>query len=250
MTLRPTVFLAAMALGAICFPALLYPQTGETARYIEMLEQGQVEEVRKVLPELSSKHPNDPGVLYLQGRLASDGIESVKSYQSIVDNFPKSEWADDALFRIYQYYYSLGLYKTAELKMMQLKRDYPTSFHVTGKQPDKLPEQEEQAVHLPTKEIEAPPETTSRVVPAPRADQSVEPYVLQTGAFSTATNAEKQKNFFEEKGFSVEMTNKVRGGKSLFLVWVGSYRTAEQAKSIARQVKLKYRIDSIVVERY
>jgi cell division protein FtsN len=76
------------------------------------------------------------------------------------------------------------------------------------------------------------------------------PYTLQTGAFSTAANAEKQKAFFEEKGYSVEVTNKVRGGRSLFLVWVGSYASADDAKRAGKDVRGKFNIDSIVVERY
>ena len=84
--------------------------TGDQIRdALDKIEKGQTEEVRKMLPELVSKYQNDPAVFYIQGRCSSDGIEAVKFYQSVVDNFPASEWADDALYNIYQYYYALGL---------------------------------------------------------------------------------------------------------------------------------------------
>jgi cell division protein FtsN len=75
-------------------------------------------------------------------------------------------------------------------------------------------------------------------------------YTLQTGAFSTMANAEKQKNFFDDLGYTVDITNKIRGGRSLYLVWVGSYRTAEEARAAGREMKAKTKIDAISVERY
>jgi len=39
--------------------------------------------------------------MYLQAVLTTDGTESAKLYQNIVDNFPKCEWGDDALYKLY-----------------------------------------------------------------------------------------------------------------------------------------------------
>jgi len=76
-----------------------------------------------------TNYQNNPGVMYLQAVLTTDGSEAAKLYQNIVDNFPKSEWGDDALYKLYQYYYSVGLYKTAEQKLVQLKEEYPFSAY-------------------------------------------------------------------------------------------------------------------------
>ena len=218
---------------------------------ISKVENGQAEDVKRVLPDLAAKFQNSPGVLYLQGRLAADGIEGVKFYQSIVDNFPKSEYADAALYHIYQYYYALGLYRTAELKMQALRKDYPSSPFVAGGQAARMPALEAPAVRVRSKD-----DTVSvPTAPPGSAEPASEParksaYTLQTGAFSTSANAEKQKSFFEDKGLTVEVTNKVRGGRSLFLVWVGSYGSSDEAKRFGKDVRSKYNIDSIVVERY
>lgn len=245
-----------MLLVALCgvLQARAQETSEEVRQAIAKVEQGEAEAVKRSLPDLAAKYQNNPGILYLQGRLASDGIEGVKFYQSIVDNFPKSEYADDALFHIYQYYYALGLYRTAELKMQALKRDYPDSPYATGQRAAaQLPAVEEPSVRVPAKDDTAtvPTSAPARPIETPAAaPERRSPYTLQTGAFSTAANAEKQKNFFEEKGLSVEITNKVRGGRSLFLVWVGSYATADEAKRFGREVRSKYNIDSIIVERY
>jgi tetratricopeptide (TPR) repeat protein len=218
---------------------------------IEKIEKGQTDEVRKILPELVSKYQNDPGVLYIQGRLSSDGIEAVKFYQSVVDNFPTSEWADDALYHIYQYYYALGLYRTADLKYQQLLKDYPSSPYITGKTEKRLPPQEEKPVKLPEKEIVLQdtqkvekPATTPITVP------SKEPYTVQTGAYSTLANAEKQKKMLDQLGYSVEITNKIRNGQNLYLVWVGSFSTTDAAQEMVRELQKKLSLNSMVVERY
>ena len=223
---------------------------------IEKLDQGQTEEIRKQLPDLVSKYQNTPGVMFLQGRLATDGIEAVKFYQGVVDNFPKSEWADGALYRIYQYYYSLGLYRTADLKLQQLKKDYPNSSYITGNSETKQPEQEEKPVKLPEKEVVAV-DTPEVSKPEPKQDQlqivpssSGKPYTVQAGAFTTIANAEKRKVFFDDLGYPVEITNKIRNGRNLYLVWVGSFKTVEDARSIVREIKRKYKLDSMIVERY
>ncbi len=215
---------------------------------ISKVEHGQAEDVKRVLPDLAARFQNDPGVLYLQGRLAADGIEGVKFYQSIVDNFPKSEFADAALYHIYQYYYALGLYRTAELKMQALRKDYPSSPFLAGGQAARMPAIEAPAVRVRSKDDTA---SVPAALPEPaKGAPPKAPYTIQTGAFSTSANAEKQKSFFEDKGLTVEVTNKVRGGRSLFLVWVGSYATAEDARRFGKEVRTKYNIDSIVVERY
>lgn len=236
----------------------------EIRRYIGMLDKGEIEDVRQALPQLQTRRQNDPGVTYLQARVTTNAIESVKLYQSIVDNFPRSEWADDALFRIYQYYYSMGLYKTADLKLQQLRREYPASEYVTGRREMKLPAKEE-PIRLPQSEIQsdtvvdektppaetqqerpnvAPPVTSSRVEPTFEGQ-----YALQMGAFSTAENASKQKAFLEQKGFSVEVRNRVRGGRSLYVVLLGSFKDIEQARAMKSELKTKYKFDSMVVER-
>jgi hypothetical protein len=235
---------------------LAFPRAQETAPEIRdaitKVERGQAEDIKRILPDLAAKFQNNPGVLYLQGRLAADGIEGVKFYQSVVDNFPKSEYADAALYHIYQYYYALGLYRTAELKMEALRKDYPASPFLSGGLASRMPAVEEPAVRVRSKDdtasvAAAPAEPAAEPAPGAAAKS---PYTLQTGAFSTSANAEKQKTFFEEKGLTVEVTNKVRGGRSLFLVWVGSYVTADEARRFGKEVRSKYSIDSIVVERY
>jgi len=213
--------------------------------------------VRSELPSLLSRYPNNPGVLYLQGVLTTDGTEAVRIYQSIVDNFPKSEWADDALYKVYQFYYAIGLYRTAEIKLNQLQTDYPQSKYLaTSSNTDtkNLPE-ERVSSGLPTvvgdTARETVPSASDLSGSTPEMDEGQErgQYTLQVGAYSQQVNAEKQKLFFEDLGYTVEVINKVRGGRSLFVVLVGDYKSSDEARSKGAEFKKTYNINSMVVTR-
>ena len=236
----------------------------DVGKYLTMIDNGQAEQVRNELPALMTKYPNNPGVLFIQGRLTKDGAEAVRIYQSIVDNFPKSEWADDALNKVYQFYYALGLYRTAEMKLAQLKRDYPASKYVTRStevNTKGFAEEKEQPsapagdTTVPAQQADIPPSPDR-----PAADVAVKPggtvperstdqFALQVGAYSSEVNAEKQKVFFESLQFPVEVNTKVKSGRSLYIVRIGNFASYDDAKAKGEEIKKKYNIDSIVVTK-
>jgi cell division septation protein DedD len=163
-----------------------------------------------------------------------------------VDNFPKSEWADDALYKVYQFYYALGLYRTAELKMDQLRKEYPDSKHLRSAT-------EPETKGLAEEHVQPPPHPAQDTAVHPVVHESATPppvrFALQVGAFTTQVNAEKQKQFFEQLGYPVEVLNKVKDNRALFLVWVGTYATYDEAKTGGAEIKKKYNMASIVISR-
>jgi cell division septation protein DedD len=243
--------------GLLLWSALAAAQTAapDIQQLVDLINRGQGDVVKAELPSLLSRYPNNPGVLYVQALLTTEGAEAVRMYQSIVDNFPKSEWADDALYKVYQFYYSLGLYRTAELKMAQLKRDYPTSKYVTAGatvETARPPEEEQKPQQRPA----AIPPPAAKPAPAqqpaaesPAAAAEVGTFSLQVGAYTALTNADRQKKYFEERGYPVEVISRVRDGRSLYLVLVGSYRTYDEAKARAGEIKQRFNIDSFVLSR-
>jgi tetratricopeptide (TPR) repeat protein len=246
---------------AMLFLAIAFAQDEgpDIERYLARVEKGEADAVRSELPSLLSRYPNNPDVLYLQGVLTTDGTEAVRIYQSIVDNFPKSERADDALYKVYQFYYAIGLYRTAEIKLNQLKANYPESKYVAGiVQSDISSLPDEKEISFPPQPtqgsvVQNPPELQQVEKPAlPESKPAVEEkgqYTLQVGAFSQQVNAEKQKLFFEDLGYSVEVINKVRGSRSLFVVLVGDYDTPDAAKAKGEEFRKKYNINSMMVTR-
>jgi cell division septation protein DedD len=237
----------------------------DVEKYIKMIEQGDTEKAINESSNLISANTNNPGILYLQGKLSADGTEALKYYQTILDNFPKSQWADDALYYTYQYYYAIGLYRTAGIKLDQLKKQYPDSPYLNLKSSEQVKiEKPDEAdsknlgINLETPKLDsqlAPADSTPQT-PIPQAanveskQAIINSYTIQVGAFSTLTNAEKQKIYFEELGYQAEITNKVRSGKSLFLVWVGAYPNAQEAVKVSYDIKKKFNIESMIVQRY
>ncbi len=207
-------------------------------QYVAMIESGQTDPVKSELPTLLAKYPNNPGVLYVKALLTPEGAEAVRIYQGIVDNYPKNEWADDALYKVHQFYQAIGLYRTAELKLNQLKKEYPTSkYLLTGGEVD-------------TKNLPEEKETTSSATGNVQVKTLVQgQFSLQVGAYTTTVNAEKQKLFFEDLGYPVEVINKVKDGRSLFTVNIGNFTTYDEAKAGSAEIKKKYNIDSFVVTR-
>jgi cell division protein FtsN len=234
----------------------LRAQEAEVKRYVGMVENGQTDDVRKEIPALLERFPNNPGVLYVQALVTKEGAEAARIYQSIVDNFPRSSYADAALYRVYQFYYALGLYRTAELKMNQLKAEYPASPYAKadGKKTVSLPEEVETPAVKPAPDSGAvTPQKPRETIPVtvPPASTSLVPatFALQAGAYGAQANAEKQRKFFASQGYSVEMITKVRDTKTLFVVLVGNYGTYEEARARGAEIKKKYNVEAMVVQR-
>jgi tetratricopeptide (TPR) repeat protein len=209
--------------GILVFGFIIHAQSREPdiQKRLDLIKSGKIGEVKSELTRLLEQYPNHVGVMFLSGVLTTDGKEAVKIFQSIVDRFPKSEWADDALYRVYQYYYSIGLYRTAERTLKQLKENYPRSKYVTATRIDLNDEVQGEgaAIH----------------------------YAVQVGAYATPENAKKQKLLFEGLGYSVEIRNKVREGKTVHLVWVGDYATYADAQEVSETLKTQHGIDAVVV---
>ncbi len=224
----------------IVFTSALFAQTNSSEpdirHRLEMIEKGQGEAVRAEFPALMTNYQNNPGLMYLQAVLTTDGTEAAKLYQNIVDNFPKSEWGDDALYKLYQYYYSIGLYKTADQKLTQLKEEYPFSAYAT--------EQNLVAEEKPTTK-----EKPADVKPKGTVQKFATNFTIQVGAFSTLQNAGELKAKFEKEGYPSNIFTIVSHGKKLHKVWVGEFQTYTEAKQFAAEVKKKFNLTAMVVSR-
>ncbi len=265
-------FLVVALVGKILTLSGVCAQQPTIEQYVAMVEEGQQDAVREQLPALLRKYPDDPGVLYLQALLTTDGAEAVRQYQNIVDTYPNSVWADDALYKVYKFYYAIGLYRTAELKLDQLRTRYPNSKYISGRAASE-PVVEEKSGGAETKETETgqqtapvPPTTeaaplsieqrpapvTPAPTPTPVEAEPVAPgrsYTLQVGAYSTAANANRQKSFFDYHNYPADVVSKVLGAKQLFVVYIGNFATEVEARRTGEELKRSYNIDYLIVKR-
>lgn len=230
-----------------------FSQQPNIDNYLSMIESGKGDEARTELSSLISRYPNNSGVLYLQAVLTEDGAEAVRMYQEIVDKYPSGEWADDALYKVYKFYFAIGLNRTAEIKLGQLQSRYPNSKYLNEFTSGTTDESKDRAFETATA---AEPPVTDAPVPG-RTSETLKPaepkssgnFALQVGVYSTIGNAIKQKQFFEYQNYGAEVVSKMRDGRELFVVYVGGYATADEARTRGEEIKQSFNINYLVVGR-
>ncbi len=229
-----------------------YSQQPNIDNYLSMIESGRGDEVRAELPSLLSRHPNNSGLLYLQAMLTEDGSEAVRLYQEIADKYPSGEWADDALYKVYKFYSAIGLSRTAEIKLSQLQSRYPDSKYLSefaGGASDESRGRVETSTSSDPVSTDTPVPRSTTEISKPAEPKSAGNFVLQVGVYSTIGNANKQKQFFEYQNYAAEIGSKMKDGRELFVVYVGGYATADEARTRGEEIKDSFNINYIVVGR-
>jgi len=102
----------------------------QTATFLTMIADGRLQEVKAKLPDLMVERPNDPGVQLLLGVVIDDAFKALDIYKKITDTYPESEWADDAYWRIVQFYAVMGDTTQAQSELNNFRRRYPTSGYL------------------------------------------------------------------------------------------------------------------------
>ena len=220
----------------IHFSGEIYSQEVNIVPYLKDIENGNVVQAKEALSDLKLKYPEDPSVMFLDGVLKENGQEAIVIYQNIVDNYPKSKYADASLYRIFSYYYALGLYDTAREKLKQLKSGYSDSPYI------QVADQNLSLLEK-TDEIESNPETQEPKI------SSGENYnwTIQAGAFTNLENANNLMSEFEESGIYTEMADKVVGGTTFHVVYAGKFVKLEDAESFLKVANSKYQVNGSIV---
>ena len=214
----------------------LYSQDVDIIPYLKAIENGNIGQAKEALVDLKAKNPDDPSVKFLDGVLKENGQEAVVIYQDIVDNHPKSKYADAALYRIFSYYYALGLYETAQEKLKQLKSSYPSSPYIQVADQN-LSALEKTEVKEPESKVD---ETKSKV-------EENYKFTIQAGAFTNLDNAKKLMGEFEAASIFSRLGEKVVGGTTFHVVYAGKFEKYEDAESFLQVINTRYKINGSIV---
>jgi tetratricopeptide (TPR) repeat protein len=230
------------------FPVLSRAQDHELniVPYLKKIEEGNKDEVAAKLPELKKNYPNDPSVMYLEGLLTENGQQSVTIYDRIVKNYPKSKYADAALYRIYSYYYSLGMYSAAKEFLGKLETDYPHSPYIEIANKN-IPPQDSVITNKRKVTEQKLPETNKSNEPKEQQNTPQYKYTIQAGAFSVSSNAESLKKDFIDAGYSSNIEEKNIGGTVFHIVYVGKFETEQQADDFLHILISKYNLQGRVI---
>ena len=225
----------------------------------DLIRQGRMEEARSFIHNLDRNAEDPEAVLFLRGMVASNGESAVDFYNQLLRDFAGSRFADDALLRLAQIKYAQGLYRSSNNHFLRLIREFPRSPHQqtvhywVGLCYLNTDQADSASVYLRytiddfsrTDLTDLSGEELRNLEKQTTSDdeETAEPslrYAVQVGAFANQTNALLRKSYFEQRGHHVDLRTKVREGQTLYLVWVGSFGSREDAYRFGEELKRKY----------
>ena len=245
----------------------------DVKKYLTIIQKGGIREVRGKLPELISKYPNNPGILYLKALTTVDGESAIKQYRAFVENFSDSPYSDDAVMKIGEYFYSLGLYSQASVQLRSVSTNYPDSEHIQRsvdllvKSYNATGEVDSARFYLTlfkTKYsfldidqynihgIEERKKVSQKIFvkePIVRPISGTGAWVVQVGAFRKYSNAKRLKINLNQNGYKVMVEEIIANRTRLHVVRVVRYSSREDANQVGVELKNKFGLDFRVLKK-
>ena len=224
--------------------ALLFGQEVDIVPALQQIESGNMGKAEATLKELQSKNPDDPSVLFLDAVLTKDGDQAVEKYDTILEKFPKFQYADASLYRIFSYYYSLGYYKKAEEYLTRLKKDFPESPYIKSAARN-IPDVDEPSAQKSEPLAPVTKPVQEKIVQ--QTETKTYSFTIQAGAFLNVDNAKNLCERLNKGNYSTEITTKEVGGSILNVVNVGKFISEDDAKPVLSLLEKKYNLKGRVV---
>tara|TARA_B100000963_G_scaffold309632_1_gene285749 strand:+ start:242 stop:1009 length:768 start_codon:yes stop_codon:yes gene_type:complete len=232
--------------------------------YFSLIDEGELDGVKENLPELLSKFPNDPGVLFLKAVLTEDGESALKQYKYVLKNFPKSIYAPEAAMKIGEYFYAKGLYTQCSSLLKVIPLQYPrysgmqrltdlmiNSFNAIGEADSAKYYSLIIKSMFPKIDtsIESKDNKLSQVFSFKKKSKNLGPYVVQVGAFSSKENAKRLKLQISQLGHDVSINRVDSNGKTFYAVRINRYKSKRKAEEIGKDIKSKLGVNFRVLYR-
>lgn len=106
------------------------PSGQDFSELFQEVEVGNIDNIRSQIPQLVAQHPDNHAIIFLAALVKERAEEAVIAYKSMIQNYPDSPYADDAVAKVGEYLYARGLYTQASRELGRLPREYPASEHV------------------------------------------------------------------------------------------------------------------------
>ena len=232
--------------------------------YFSLVDEGELDGVKENLPELLSKFPNDPGVLFLKAVLTDNGDTAIEQYKYILEKFPNSLYAPKAAMKIGEYFYARGLYTQSAKLLKNIPINYPrfpqmqrltdlmiNSFNAIGEADSAKYYSLIIKSMFPAIEtnFDSKDNKLSQVFSFRKKTQDLGPYVVQIGAFSSMENAKRLKLQVSQLGHDVSINKVDSNGKTFYAVRINRYKSKKRAEEIGRGVKSKLGVNYRVLYR-
>ncbi|MDP6737168.1 MAG: SPOR domain-containing protein [Nitrospinaceae bacterium] len=247
--------------------------------YLSLINEGRVLEVRDALPELKSRVPNNDGVASLDALTTTNGDSSIRKFQFILRQFPRSRFADEATLKIGEYMFARGLYSQASAQLKKALFYYKdgenhqrtldllvNSFEATGERDSariylrwamrhypglsyaqygyknlKPAGSDLKLVKLDAGQTTSAKKDKKRIKP--------KPWIVQVGAFRKYDNARKLKEQIVSGGFPVQIDEVASHGMRLHAVRVVRFERKEDAEQIGKRIQKEFGVSYRVLNR-
>ena len=235
--------------------------------YFSLIEQGKIDGVKENLPELISKYPKNPGVLYLKALLTQDGKSAIKQYKELLKQYPNSKYAPDAAMKIGEYLYARGLYTQAATLLKNIPIKYPrfigiqratnlmvNSFNAIGEADSAryyalIIKSMFPNIDTNISSLKKQNKPLAQVFDFNKKKLDLGPYVVQIGAFGNRENARRLKLQVTQLGHDVTINNVESNGKILYAVRVNRFKSKKQAEKIGKDIKSKLGVEYRILYR-
>jgi tetratricopeptide (TPR) repeat protein len=252
---------------ALFFSSLNAETVSEVA---SLIKEGKMEKARSLTKAWGDETSLSDAQLFLKAIVTVRASRAAALYETLINRFPESSYSDDALFRLGQWRYADGLYLTARQEFRKLIKDYPRSqlveksrywiglsFQAAGEVDsarsflgeiiaDESRSETDALTGNRQESLENQVPTESRPSPPPPQKPKIM-YAIQVGAFTKQNGALMRKAFFEREGFDVNLRTKKKDDTLFYLVWVGSFDNAEDARALGVRLNQKYGISYTLV---
>lgn len=218
-------------------------QTPSVQQYIQQVASGWTSDAKKALPDLLIERPDDPAVLFLHACLVDDAKKASPLLERIVDAYPKSEWADDALARLVVIAATKNDADKAKKAFAQMREQYSQS--------DLLP----LVYDVMRSTVGAPPPGDRPATPAPKKVES-EPAPKPAAAYTLIVRTTFSKDeadglieLFKKKRMRAKVTSEPWKNKTRYTVSVGEYVTEPDALKDVEAVRSVCKCKPTVAKR-
>ena len=248
----------------VLFVFSVFLQSQNVDLYLSLIDEGKSKGVLENLPELTSKFPNNPGVLYLNALLNQDGDSSLEQYRNIIKNYPESKYASNSAMKIGEYFYARGLYTQSANLLKTIPVKYPrfsemqrltdlmiNSFNAIGETDSAkyyglIIKSMFPAINADIKEDDR---KLSQVFDFKKKKSNRGPFVVQIGAFNSKENAKRLKLQVSQLGHDVSINKVDSNGNTFFAVRENSYHSKRKAENIGKDIKSKLGVNYRVLYR-
>lgn len=245
--------LLSLVVATIC-PIMLSAQSATINKYLQWVADGRMNDVKKKMPELTAEFSGEPGVILLQGIVLDNAQDAIPYYKKVLDNFPNTEWAQHALWRMIQYYSIVSDTASANKLLARFRIKYPTSpFLAAATEAVRFSVSDakfnnREKYHNPDSKVQ---EKAQEVVnEMAQNDNAKQKYGLQVGIYSNKAAADSEKaRFIKTARMRTEVVEKLLNGEKKYAVVIGNYDSEEQATKAKTLVDKQCGCESLVYKK-